>query len=165
MPINQPTFNIAKVIEDSPSLKKLLDLGVDLSHWEDGGGACAGQNIEIALRLNFASDIAPRIQWLMDHGVAIEEVATIFTNNPLIFDVEMKKMDMLVDYLKSKKFSRQSIVQILVEADCKWFNFTVADIDARLGYFQKVFQLSGNEVRSVAEHQPTLVVWPGVPYQ
>ena len=35
IPINTPTFNIAKIISDCPSLQRLVDLGVDLSRWED----------------------------------------------------------------------------------------------------------------------------------
>ena len=34
MSLNKPTFCVASIINDSPTLQKLVDLGVDLSYWE-----------------------------------------------------------------------------------------------------------------------------------
>ena len=45
--MNQPTFNIAKIVSESPSLQQMIDLGVDLSEWEERDSN--GQNIEIVL--------------------------------------------------------------------------------------------------------------------
>ncbi len=37
MTVNKPTFTLARIVNESPSMKKLLDLGVNLSHWEKNG--------------------------------------------------------------------------------------------------------------------------------
>jgi hypothetical protein len=37
MTVNKPTFTLARIVNESPSMKKLLDLGVNLSHWEKMG--------------------------------------------------------------------------------------------------------------------------------
>jgi hypothetical protein len=37
MCLNKPTFNLARIINESPTMKKLVDLGVNLSQWEKWG--------------------------------------------------------------------------------------------------------------------------------
>ena len=164
LPINQPTFNVAKIIDECPSLQRLVDLGVDLSVWEESEKR-DGKNMEIALRLDFVSDAIPRIRWLVDHGINHQKIADIFTLNPKIFDITLDEMNRSVDYLKSKRFSSRSIAQILLETSCRWLNYSVTDVDSRLGYFQKNFRLTGDEVRQLAKNGSTLMLWSGVPYQ
>ena len=163
LPINQPTFNIAKIIEDFPTLQRLVDLGVDLSHWEEFDNN--GKNLEIALRLDFISDVKPRIQWFLDQGIALEDQALIFTLNPDIFNITVEQMDSAIEYLKDKTFSRHSIRDIILGSNGRWLNFSVVDVDSRLGYFQSNFNLNGNEVRRLAKNKPTLILWTGVPFQ
>jgi len=56
------TFNLAKVVDDSPALTKLVDLGVNLSYWETKEGW-----MDLALRLEFWRDVAPVVRLLADH--------------------------------------------------------------------------------------------------
>ena len=163
IPINRPTFNIAKIIEDCPSLQRLVDLGVDLSVWEDN--YFSSQNMEIALRLNFDVDVKPIMLWMMDKGVDIKDLAEIFTKNPRIFNVPLDEMNNAVEYLNSKNFARSGIQEILIGSHGKWLNISTVDIDSRLGYFQRNFGLSGNEVRNLAIKDPKLILWVGVPFQ
>ena len=139
-------------------------MGVNLSVWEEIEKR-DGKNMEIALRLDFVSDVIPRIKWLMDHGISQQNIADIFTLNPRIFDVSLDEMNSGVDYLKSKRFSSRSIAQILLETSCRWLNYSVTDVDSRLGYFQKNFRLTGDEVRQLAKNGPRLILWLGVPFQ
>ena len=37
MSLNKPTFSVASVINDNPTLQKMVDLGVNLAHWEKIG--------------------------------------------------------------------------------------------------------------------------------
>jgi hypothetical protein len=37
MCLNKPSFNLARIINESPTMKKLIDLGVNLSQWEKWG--------------------------------------------------------------------------------------------------------------------------------
>ena len=163
IPINQPTFNIAKIIKDCPTLQRLVDLGVDLSQWEERD--FNGQNMEIAIRIDFDADVKPRVQWLIDHGVDLNNQAVIFTSNPNIFNISLEQMNSVVEYLKAKKFPRRSISEIILGSYGKWLSFSVVDIDSKLGYFQNNFKLSGNEVRQLAKNEPNLIIWAGVPFQ
>ena len=163
IPINTPTFNIAKIISDCPSLQRLVDLGVDLSRWEEND--TNGDNMEIALRLNFESEVKPRIQWLMDHGIDLERQAIMFTNNPKIFDKSFEEINKSIAYLKSKDFTTRNIKEILIRSDGKWLDYSVVDIDSKLGYFQRNFELIGNEVRQLTILEPCLILWAGVPFQ
>lgn len=160
--MNQPTFNIAKIVSESPSLQQMIDLGVDLSEWEEHDSN--GKNIEIALRINFEHDVKPRIQFMINQGVDLEYHASIFTSNPSIFDVSLESMNQSIEYLKSKNFSPRNIKDILIGSYGRWFNYSL-EIDKKLGYFQKNFELSGQEVRQIAVAAPNLIIWSGVPYQ
>jgi mTERF domain-containing protein len=46
-----------------------------------------------------------------------------------------------------------------------WLCYSVSEIDGRLGYLQKTFKLSGEEIRRLATSCPKLVTWGGVPTQ
>lgn len=163
IPINRPTFNISKIIEDCPSLQRLVDLGVDLSVWEDN--VYGSENMEIALRLNFDVDVKPIMLWLMEKGVDIRDQAALFTRNPQIFKKTLDEMNNAIEYLKSKDFARQGIKEILIGSHGRWLNFSVVEIDSKLGYFQRNFGLSGNEVRKLSMKEPNLIIWTGAPFQ
>jgi len=163
IPINNPTFNIAKIIHDLPTLQRLVDLGVDLSSWEKNDRD--GQYMEIALRLNFEVDVKPRINWMLENGIEIDNQGDIFTETPEIFNKSLDELNKMVEYLKSKKFSNQSISDIIVNTEGSWLKHSVVEIDSNLGYFQKKFGLTGNQVRQLAIEGPKLIIWPGVPFQ
>jgi len=163
IPLNSPTFNIAKVIEDFPALQRLVDMGVDISFWEENFKN--GQAIEIAMRLDFEKDVQPRILWLLDRGIDLEKQAVIFTKTPQIFNKSLDELTKMNEYLQSKKFSKESIRDIIVDTNGLWLSNTVVEIDSKLGYFQKKFGLNGNEVRKLATGGPRFILWTGVPFQ
>jgi mTERF domain-containing protein len=138
-------------------------LGVDLSVWEDN--VYGSENMEIALRLNFDVDVKPIMLWLMEKGVDIREQAALFTRNPQIFKKTLDEMNNAIEYLKSKDFARQGIKEILIGSHGRWLNFSVVEIDSKLGYFQRNFGLSGNEVRKLSMKEPNLIIWTGAPFQ
>jgi len=154
-----PTFSLAKVIDECPTLQRLVDLGVDLSKWERGEGGL--DNAGMALGLDFAKDVAPRLRFLVDHGVQPSNLGHLLTENPDLFRVDLSDMKVRVEYLSWRKFSANSIAAILNSCP-EWLNFSVADVDRRLGYFQRAFDLSGNAVRQLATSHPDLVIWSGV---
>jgi len=161
--IAKPTFNIAKIIQDFPALQRLVDLGVDLSSWETYDRD--GKNMEIAMRLNFEEDVKPRINWMLDNGIKHENQGEIFTRTPEIFNKSLEELNKMVEYLQSKKFTNQSIRDIIVKTKGLWLKHTVVEIDTNLGFFQKKFGLSGNQVRLLANEGPNLIIWSGVPFQ
>jgi len=56
------TFNLAKVINNSLALQKLVDLGVNIASWEKTEGW-----VDLALRLEFERDVVPKVRFLADH--------------------------------------------------------------------------------------------------
>ncbi len=46
-----------------------------------------------------------------------------------------------------------------------WLSYTTEEIDSRLGYLQKTFGLTGDEVRGLAVRLSLLVTWGGIPGQ
>ena len=121
--------------------------------------------MEIALRLNFEVDVKPRINWMLENGIEIDNQGDIFTETPEIFNKSLDELNKMVEYLKSKKFSNQSISDIIVNTEGSWLKHSVVEIDSNLGYFQKKFGLTGNQVRQLAIEGPKLIIWPGVPFQ
>ncbi len=51
------------MVNDSRTLKKLVDLGVALAEWERKENDWT----DLALRLDFDADVAPRVRILADH--------------------------------------------------------------------------------------------------
>ena len=63
---------------------------------------------------------------------------------PLILEEREEDLKARIAYLISKNFSKAEILQILTKAR-EWLIFSVRGIDARLGFFQKTFDLVGSE--------------------
>ncbi len=61
------TYNLDKVVNESPTLKRLVDLGVEMWRWEEKEGWT-----DLALALDFEQDVAPRVRLLADHVPASE---------------------------------------------------------------------------------------------
>lgn len=160
---NQPTFNLAKLANDLPTVRRLVEeLGVDVSVWE----TMSLDYLATALRIDWDTDVAPRLRWLREVGCGGSGLpGRIFTNNPQMFDVDVADLDVRIDYLRSKSFSAKKIARIVADSDAQWLNFTVPSIDSRLGYIQQTFDLQGGQVRRLAAEKPQLVIWPGIPVQ
>lgn len=50
-------------------------------------------------------------------------------------------------------------IQTIVCKNPFWLNFNTKRIDRRLGYFQKNFDLTGNDVRFLTSKQPNLITY------
>ena len=155
----RPMFNVASVVNHSPTLQRLVDLGTKISEWEQK------QRLDLVLRLDFSQDVAPRIQMLIDIGISPDALGNIFTENPEIFDQTPEDLAIRLNYLTWRKFSSKQVCQIIMKSDSKWLNYQTTDIDARLGFLQKIFALANSEVRGLASTCPNLVIWKGTPTQ
>ena len=63
---------------------------------------------------------------------------------PVILEEREEDLKARIAYLVSKNFSKSEILQILTKSR-GWLVFSVRGIDARLGFFQKTFDLVGSE--------------------
>ena len=130
-------------MQESSTLKRLVDLGVPLHLWD------TNNQLGLAVKLDFDRDVAPIVRFLADVGIDPDDIGDVLGGNPGLFEEELEDLHTRVNYLTSKLFSRQQIVQLICGSP-KWLSFPVALIDARLGFFQKTFGLIGQEVRDMA---------------
>lgn len=152
--INVPfpkAFNLAAYADRSPTLRSLIDLGVDLSALE-----VSRDIAEYLLALNFETQCTRHVRWLHDNGLAAELLGKFITKNPLIFDERLDNLDIRVKYLRSKMFTNQSIALIL-ERYPRFINYSIKHVDRRLGYVQKEFKLIGDQVRAVVTNFPKVI--------
>ena len=59
----RPTSTLASLVNDSETLQRLVDLGVELHHWDSRG------QLGLAAKLDFMRDVAPTVQFLSDLGL------------------------------------------------------------------------------------------------
>jgi len=151
-----PTQTLTALVQESSTLKRLVDLGVPLHLWD------TNNQLGLAVKLDFDRDVAPIVRFLADVGIDPDDIGDVLGGNPGLFEEELEDLHTRVNYLTSKLFSRQQIVQLICGSP-KWLSFPVALIDARLGFFQKTFGLIGQEVRDMAVGRPSLITWKGTP--
>ncbi|XP_014259981.1 transcription termination factor 3, mitochondrial [Cimex lectularius] len=147
------SFNIAPFADKSPTLQELVKLGVDLSKIEKTRHAH-----ELVLRLDFERDVQKYIRFLHDVGVPLDKLGQFFTINPFIFKEDLENLQVRINYLESKQFTPDSIARIIA-VNPKWLSHSTVEIDTRLGFFQQMFSLDGNEVRLVATKMPKLITF------
>lgn len=150
-PMLRPTYNLAAYVQKSETLQQLVKLGVDLSELDR---LAVGQFI---VNLDFKTDIEPYIMFLTQNvGIAIDDLGFFFTKNPNVLREHLDDISTRINYLELKRFTRDEIVSI-VTRNVFWLNYSTRDIDGRLGFVQKHFELSGNEMRTVTVACPKLI--------
>ncbi|XP_063702824.1 transcription termination factor 3, mitochondrial [Culicoides brevitarsis] len=152
-PYLKPTFNLAAYANKSHTLQQFLKMGVDLYKIEKRKGL--GQ---FFLELDFEKHCKDHLMFLNDIGVSPDVFGAFITKNPLIFKESIQDLQTRVNYLEYKNFKKEAIVRI-VEKNPFWLMFSTPRIDRRLGFFQKNFELTGNEVRKLATKQPRLITY------
>lgn len=143
--------NLTVYVSESETLKQLISLGVDLSRIEKFNEAA-----NLILKLDFESDVKPYLLFLKDVGVPSDQLAVIITKNPFIFKANIEDLEAIIEYFKSKNFPKTDIPQILIRAP-RLLSMSVPNIDEKLGFYQKLFKLTGSQVREVVCHLPKLV--------
>lgn len=150
-PMLRPTFNLAAYVRKSETLQQFIKLGVDLTRWDLLN--CG----EFIAKLDFKQYIEPYILLLTkDIGIPIDQLGKLFTKNPRIFTESLENIQVRVNYLGLKRFTRDEIVTI-VTRNPNWLTYSTRDIDNKLGFFQKHFKLTGSEMRSVTVNCPKLI--------
>lgn len=144
------SFNLAAYVNMSESLQQLVKLGVDLSEIEEKSH---GKFIQ---SLDFERDMKNHIQFLYDVGVPADDLGMFLTKNPLIFKEDLDHLKVRINYLEVKKFSPEAIARIVTKSP-KHLSLETKIVDRRLGFLQKTFKLTGNEVRYVITKRPQLV--------
>lgn len=150
-PVLKPTYHLAAYVNKSPTLQKLLKMGVVLHMFD--------RNIKLATfiaSLDFDRHIKEHIIFLTEIGLSQADVSRILTHNPKILQESLDDLRARVNYLLSKRFTPENVTDI-IKHNLHWLNRSTTEIDTRLGYFQKLFRLNGDEVRAVAVTGPKVI--------
>uniref|UniRef100_A0A671RRG4 Transcription termination factor 3, mitochondrial n=1 Tax=Sinocyclocheilus anshuiensis TaxID=1608454 RepID=A0A671RRG4_9TELE len=138
-------------VDKSETLSKLVQLGVNL--WKLEQRPNVGSML---VRLDFHADVAPSLLFLKDLGVEESKLGQLLTKNPFILTESLDNLEARVSYLKSKKFSKQSVAAMVSKAPYL-LNFSVERLDNRLGFFQKQLGLSAEKARDIVTRLPKLL--------
>ena len=137
-PISRPfVYNLAYFVNDSPVLKTLIDMGVMIKKWDSDRHLC-----DHILKLDIERDMKPILIFLHDIRIPAHKHAFVIEKNPYLFSEELVNLETRIEYLKSKRFSEDDIAEIICKAP-KWLRLTVEQVDTKLGWLQKEFQLTG----------------------
>ncbi|XP_035476846.1 transcription termination factor 3, mitochondrial [Scophthalmus maximus] len=138
-------------VDKSETLGKLVQLGVDL--WKLEQRPNVGSML---LRLDFNTDVAPRLLFLKEIGVEESRFGYIITHNPFILTASLENLQTRVNYLKSKKFSSETVASMVSRAPYL-LNFSVKRLDNRMGFFQQQLNLSASNTRDIVARLPRLL--------
>lgn len=103
------TFNLAAYINQSETLKNLVDLNVNISKIEK-----KPYIVERFLKLDFEKDMKNHIIFLNNY-IDMEDLGSFLTKNPMIFCEPLEDLQVRVNYLYSKGFQESQIQRIIVK--------------------------------------------------
>ena len=146
-------YNLAYFVNSNPLLQKLVEMGVQIRNWDNDRKLC-----EFILRLDMEK-LQTHLIFLHDLGLSLEDQRFILNKNPLFLKENIIDLNNRIGYLKSKKFDDNSIRRMIGKAP-KWLSLSVNDVDTRLGWYQRDFGLTANELRLVVTEKPKLVTLP-----
>uniref|UniRef100_A0A0N5AHU1 Transcription termination factor 3, mitochondrial n=1 Tax=Syphacia muris TaxID=451379 RepID=A0A0N5AHU1_9BILA len=151
--------SLAQYVNHLPVLQNLVKLGVSLFKIEKT--SAIGKEL---VKLNWETDVLPKLAWLISLDVPVTKLGDYLTRNPFFLLQNFDDMKARVNYLRSKRFTKSQIAKIII-AFRYWLNFDVRVIDGRLGWIQKSFKLSGNEVRKLVVLEPRILAFGVAPIQ
>nr|XP_057902817.1 transcription termination factor 3, mitochondrial [Doryrhamphus excisus] len=150
-PIPALSTSLRDYVDNSETLTKLVQLGVNL--WKLEQRRSVGSML---LRLDFNTDVAPRLLFLKEIGVDDSRLGHIITCNPFILTEDVENLQTRVNYLKSKKFTAEAVASMVSGAPYL-LNFSVKRLDNRLGFYQQQLGLSASNTRSIVARLPRLL--------
>jgi len=133
------SFSLAAYVNESETLRNLVMLGVNLSKIEEKDIGLA----EKLVKLDFEHDVKPVLLFLHQCDVKDSNIGECITRNPHVLCEPVDDMEVRVNYLESKRFSKESIAAI-ISKEPGVLTATTKETDAQLGYLQQDFMLSGN---------------------
>lgn len=145
-------YSLAPLVNQSEVLSELVKLGVDLTEIEKKGLA------NKVIKMDFQRDIKPHLLFFHVIGIPGDEVGKVLSNTPDLLRLDVETLKVRINYFKSKKFTKEDIVRMITKAP-SLFLMSTGEIDAKLGFFQKLFKLKGWEVRNMTVTYPKLIVF------
>lgn len=145
------SLSLRDYVDESETLSKLVQLGVNL--WKLEQRPNVGSML---LRLDFQTDVAPRLVFLKEIGVEDSQLGHVISHNPFILTESLENLQARVAYLRSKKFSSKCVATMVSKAPYL-LNFSVKRLDNRLGFYQQQLGLSTHKTRDIVARLPRLL--------
>lgn len=114
-PYYQKTFNLAAYVNNSEFLQNLIHLNVNLAKLEKHP-----RIVDKLLKLNF-KEIKNHILFINDY-VGEEEIGNYLTKNPMILCEPLNDLEVRINYLQSKHFSKKQ-TKTIVSRNPFWLMF------------------------------------------
>ncbi|KAK3932614.1 Transcription termination factor 3, mitochondrial [Frankliniella fusca] len=149
-PVDGP-LALHELANRSTKVKELVKLGVDMYKIAGRHG-----DLERLMLLDWERQIKPQIRFLVDIGIQPDRLADFFSRNTALLWTDKDDIEVRLNYLRAKNFSPEQIERV-VNGGAFWLTLSTKEIDGRLGFIQKTFRLSGNNVRSIAASCPAVV--------
>ena len=147
-------YNLAYFVNENVVLQKFIEMGVMIRKWDEDR-----EIGEFVNKLDLEKDVKPRLIFLHDIKIPPEKFGFVITKNPMIFKKSLDDLFDIVNYLSRKQFDQFAIRDIVCHAP-KLLTVPVTELDTRLGWLQKEFDLQGSELRDVVISRPKLVTLP-----
>ena len=148
------TFDLAYLINESPTLKRFIEMGVDIYRWNQ-----PNTKAKYVLTLNFEHDCIQHLVFLNELGIKNKHLAQFLSYNPWIFNEVIDDLHVRINYLESKGFKRENIRDILIRAPFL-LNLSTKMLDMKLNWFQKTFHLIEREMLEFVIRAPKLLTLP-----
>ncbi|XP_065345482.1 transcription termination factor 3, mitochondrial [Cloeon dipterum] len=148
------TQTFAAYVNRSPTLQKLVDLGVDLSVVEKKEGVP-----EKLLQLDFDKHITKHILFLTDVGVPAGDIGLLLTRNPAILFEDLEILQQRIKYLLETLGFEFTDLQRIICANPKWLCTSIDDLRKRVDFFQREFKLSLPLFRKLTLTYPRLITY------
>ncbi|VDK79816.1 unnamed protein product [Litomosoides sigmodontis] len=148
------SWSIAHYVNHLPVLQILVELGMNL--FEVDSMEHIGRKL---IKLDWENDVRPKLVWLLHQvGMPITDVGSYLTRNPYFLLQDLESMQVRLNYLYTKRLTKAKILKI-VKNNRFWLNTDVKTTDARLGWIQKTFELTGDEMRQLIVTEPRVIMY------
>lgn len=148
------TFDLAYLINESPTLKRFVEMGVDVYRWNQPNAKA-----KYVLTLDFERDCLQHLVFLNELGIKNKHLNDFLSYNPWIFKETIDDLRVRMNYLESKGFTSEDIRDISIRAPFL-LNLSTKMIDTKLNWFIKKFQLTNPDMQNFVVRAPKLLTLP-----
>lgn len=160
IPPAKASFNLAAYVNTSKTLQEFIKLGVSLYDVENTNRTAARH----FLTLDFERDCAKYLQFLVDNGLEEKNLGKFISEYPNIFSQFLDDLQVKINYLESKGFSKKQIASVLNKYS-RIISFKTKTLDFKLGQLQIEFKLTGDMIRKIVCKYPNIVAIPATQYK
>ena len=148
------TFDLAYLINESATLQRFIEMGVDVYRWNQPNAKA-----KYVLTLNFERDCLQHLVFLNELGIKNKHLADFLSYNPWIFKETLDDLRTRINYLESRGFQPDSILTVLQRAPFL-LNLSTKMIDLKLNWFAKKFQVTNEQLTDFVTRAPKLLTLP-----